>query len=123
MKHFSELYQLNENEYTEEKNGLTYLTWTSAWAEVKKKYPDAKVRANLEGQQANQKIKIFQAYNDNLESLLKQNNMQSILLKRLNKNLIEGEIMISDSIKNLERYSYIPNIQKVIDFLRIKCYT
>jgi hypothetical protein len=41
MKHFSELYQLNVNEYTEEKNGLTYLTWSSAWAEVKKKYPDA----------------------------------------------------------------------------------
>ena len=44
----------------------------------KKKYSDAKVRANLEAQQANQKIKIFEAYNDNLESLLKQNNMQSI---------------------------------------------
>lgn len=26
--------------------------------------------------------------------------------------------MISDCIKNLERYSYIPNIQKVIDFIK-----
>lgn len=32
----------------------------------------------LKASQARQKIKIFQAYNDNLESLLKQNNMQSI---------------------------------------------
>lgn len=26
---------------TEEKNGLTYLTWTHAWDEVKKRFPDA----------------------------------------------------------------------------------
>ena len=38
---FNELYQVNVNAYTEEKNGLTYLTWSYAWAEVKKRYPNA----------------------------------------------------------------------------------
>lgn len=38
---FEELYHLNVNEHTEDKNGLTYLTWSYAWAEVKKRYPNA----------------------------------------------------------------------------------
>lgn len=38
---FEELYHLNVNDYTEDKNGLTYLTWSYAWAEVKKRYPNA----------------------------------------------------------------------------------
>ena len=41
MEHFKKLNSLNVNDYTENKNGLTYLTWSSAWAEVKKIYPDA----------------------------------------------------------------------------------
>lgn len=31
----------NVNEHTEKKNGLTYLSWAWAWAEVKKEFPDA----------------------------------------------------------------------------------
>ena len=38
---FEELYHLNVNGYTEDKNGLTYLTWSYAWAEIKKRYPNA----------------------------------------------------------------------------------
>lgn len=38
---FDTLYNINVNEHTEQKNGLTYLSWAWAWAEVKKKYPDA----------------------------------------------------------------------------------
>lgn len=41
MEHFNKLFQINVNEYTEDKNGLTYLSWANAWAEVKKVYPDA----------------------------------------------------------------------------------
>ena len=41
MEHFEKLYRVNVNDYTEEKNGLTYLSWANAWAEVKKIYPDA----------------------------------------------------------------------------------
>lgn len=41
MEHFNKLYQVNVNSYTEEKNGLTYLSWANAWAEIKKIYPDA----------------------------------------------------------------------------------
>jgi hypothetical protein len=44
----------------------------------KNNYKDKSVKAMLEGQQARQKIKIFQAYNDNLESLLKEEGLQSI---------------------------------------------
>lgn len=38
---FQNLFAKNVNEYTEEKNGLSYLSWANAWAEVKKEYPDA----------------------------------------------------------------------------------
>lgn len=39
--YFNELYSVNVNGKTEDKNGLTYLSWTWAWAEVCKRYPDA----------------------------------------------------------------------------------
>ena len=38
---FQELYSLNVNEYVEKKQGASYLTWSYAWAEFKKVYPDA----------------------------------------------------------------------------------
>jgi DNA-directed RNA polymerase subunit RPC12/RpoP len=38
---FQELYSLNVNEYVEKKNDLSYLSWSYAWAEFKKIYPDA----------------------------------------------------------------------------------
>lgn len=45
MKHFEELYKINVNDKTEKlkQSGtlLTYLSWTWAWAEVKKMFPDA----------------------------------------------------------------------------------
>lgn len=40
MKYFEELYKLNVNDNIEKKNGLTYLSWSWAIAEVLKKYPD-----------------------------------------------------------------------------------
>ena len=36
---FKTLNSVNCNEHTEKKNGLTYLSWAWAWAEVKKRYP------------------------------------------------------------------------------------
>lgn len=36
---FATLNAINCNEHTEKKNGLTYLSWAWAWAEVKKHYP------------------------------------------------------------------------------------
>ncbi len=41
MSKFEELYNLNVNGKTEQKNGLTYLSWAWAWAEFKKVYPEA----------------------------------------------------------------------------------
>lgn len=38
---FSKLNGVNVNDHTEKKNGLTYLSWAWAWAEVKKLYPGA----------------------------------------------------------------------------------
>jgi hypothetical protein len=38
---FKKLNAINVNENTEKKNGLTYLSWAWAWAELKKAYPDA----------------------------------------------------------------------------------
>lgn len=38
---FKKLVQLNVNDHTEQKNGLTYLSWSWAWQEFKKVCPDA----------------------------------------------------------------------------------
>lgn len=39
--YFVALNNINVNEKTEKKNGLTYLSWAWAWGEVKKLHPDA----------------------------------------------------------------------------------
>lgn len=39
--YFEVLNAVNVNEKTEKKNGLTYLSWAWAWAEVKRRHPDA----------------------------------------------------------------------------------
>lgn len=41
MNLFERLSEINVNEHKEEKNGLSYLSWTWAWAEFKKACPDA----------------------------------------------------------------------------------
>lgn len=41
MTKFNELFKLNVNDKTEKKDGLTYLSWSYAWSEFKKVYPDA----------------------------------------------------------------------------------
>lgn len=38
---FETLYAINVNDHKEPKGKLTYLSWVWAWAEVKKRYPDA----------------------------------------------------------------------------------
>ena len=38
---FEILNAVNVNGHTEQKNGLTYLSWAWAWAEIKKAFPDA----------------------------------------------------------------------------------
>lgn len=40
-KKFAELYSLDVSKYVEKKQGLSYLTWSYAWAEFKKVYPEA----------------------------------------------------------------------------------
>lgn len=39
--YFEELNSINVSDKTEQKNGLTYLSWAWAWGEVKKLHPDA----------------------------------------------------------------------------------
>lgn len=39
--YFQKLNGINVNDKTEQKNGLTYLSWAWAWGEVKKLFPDA----------------------------------------------------------------------------------
>jgi hypothetical protein len=46
MGKFEELYQLNVNDKVEKKGTLKYLSWTYAWAEFKKAYPDARYEVN-----------------------------------------------------------------------------
>ena len=39
--YFEELYKINVNDKVEKKNGLSYLSWAYAWAEIKKRYPES----------------------------------------------------------------------------------
>lgn len=39
MNYFEKLNAINVNGFTEQKNGLTYLSWAYAWRELKKMYP------------------------------------------------------------------------------------
>lgn len=41
VNYFTELYAVDCSGKTEKKNGLTYLSWSWAWAEIKKRHPDA----------------------------------------------------------------------------------
>lgn len=41
MSVFEILNAVNVNDHAEKKNGLTYLSWAWAWAEIKKRYPEA----------------------------------------------------------------------------------
>ena len=39
--YFIELHQVDVSKWVENKNGLSYVSWANAWAEVKKRHPDA----------------------------------------------------------------------------------
>ena len=39
LNYFENLNSINVNDKTEKKNGLTYLSWSYAWTELKKRYP------------------------------------------------------------------------------------
>lgn len=41
---FEDVAKINVNQFTEKKDGLTYLSWAYAWREFKKLYPDATYR-------------------------------------------------------------------------------
>ena len=47
---FETLFNINLNEHIEKKNGLSYISWPYAWAEVKKYYPDASYGIKLFGE-------------------------------------------------------------------------
>lgn len=47
---FETLFEINVNDHIEKKKDLTYLSWPYAWAEVKKKYPNATYKINLFGE-------------------------------------------------------------------------
>lgn len=42
--YFQELNDIDVSKYVEKKNDLTYLSWSYAWAETKKRYPDAQYK-------------------------------------------------------------------------------
>lgn len=47
---FETLFEINVNGHIEKKKDLTYLSWPYAWAEVKKKYPNATYKIHLFGE-------------------------------------------------------------------------
>ncbi len=47
---FENLFSINVGDHIEKKNGLSYISWPYAWAEIKKKYPDASYKVKLFGE-------------------------------------------------------------------------
>ena len=47
---FEKFYSLNVSEYVEKKDDLTYLSWTYAWAEAKKRFPNLTYKIHLFGE-------------------------------------------------------------------------
>lgn len=47
---FETLFNINVGDHIEKKNGLSYLSWPFAWAEVKKIFPDANYKVKLFGE-------------------------------------------------------------------------
>ena len=47
---FNKLYAINVNEHIEKKNNLSYLSWTYAWAEAKKRFPTLTYKIHLFGE-------------------------------------------------------------------------
>ena len=47
---FNKLYEVNVNDHTEKKNNLSYLSWTYAWAEAKKRFPNLTYKIHLFGE-------------------------------------------------------------------------
>ena len=47
---FETLFNINLSDHIEKKNGLSYISWPYAWAEVKKYYPDANYEIKLFGE-------------------------------------------------------------------------
>lgn len=47
---FETLFSINVGSHIEKKNGLSYLSWPYAWAEVKKRFPDATYSVKLFGE-------------------------------------------------------------------------
>lgn len=41
VNYFKELYDVDVSKWVEKKNNLSYVSWANAWAEVKKRHPDA----------------------------------------------------------------------------------
>ena len=39
--YFKDLYDIDVKSKIKQKNGMTYLSWAAAWAEVKKMFPEA----------------------------------------------------------------------------------
>jgi len=49
--YFKQMYDIDVSEKVEQKNGLSYLSWAWAWAEVKKLHPDASYEIKKFGEQ------------------------------------------------------------------------
>lgn len=47
---FENLFNINVGDHIEKKNGLSYISWPYAWAEIKKKYPEACYEVKLFGE-------------------------------------------------------------------------
>lgn len=47
---FENLFDINVGDHIEKKNGLSYISWPYAWAEVKKRYPSAYYEVKLFGE-------------------------------------------------------------------------
>lgn len=117
--YFSTLYDLDVRNKTKTKNGLSYLSWAAAWAEVKKKFPDAtykiyeqtiKIEDTIEGRVVSREVP-RPWFDDGNTGWVKTgviiNGIEHIealpIMDFKNKSIEAGKITSADANKSIQR--------------------
>lgn len=117
--YFSTLYDLDVRNKTKTKNGLSYLSWAAAWAEVKKKFPDAtykiyeqtiKIEDTIEGRVVSREVP-RPWFDDGNTGWVKTgviiNGIEHIealpIMDFKNKSIESGKITSADANKSIQR--------------------
>jgi hypothetical protein len=91
--YFTELYKIDCSNKIEKKNGLNYISWAFAWAELKKQYPDS-----------------FYTIYENKDGLFYHTDGKTVWVKTgvTIPIMMKDELGCDDKLKYLEHIEYLP---------------